>query len=194
MSYVLASGNAPSDNELVSLVKDKKDSNAVTELVHRHTGAYISIIKQYEAYPDFRARVNVPDLKEDKFFSIYSCALTYDPNRGMQFGTYVAEMTKFKCSTLIKRGKENVEVDELTLPPSNDSVTATAEKDSALEVVREEVADTDDSTFRRIFKMRHGGHKTKTWREIGTAVGLTHEGARKAYLKHMGLIKERAGA
>jgi hypothetical protein len=192
---LIASGQSPeaaSDVELVSLVKIQRDSHAVTELVHRHTGAYISIINQYEAYPDFRARVNIPDLKEDKFFSIYSCALSYDPNRGMQFGTYVAEMTKFKCSTLIKRGKDNVELDEMTLPPSTDNVTLTAEKDSALEVALDEVKHTKDPVFRKIFKMRHGGKKTKTWRAIGEAVGLTHEGARKVYAKHMGLIKERA--
>lgn len=226
----LPSGQAPvvSDLDLIGRIKAQNDSAAVSELVHRHTGIYISVIQQYEGYSDFRARANVPDLKDDKFINIYQFALKYDPTRAtesgkpMQFGSYVGQMTKFMCKKLISMGSESIELNEATAPTNDTSVTDTAERDSALESIHAQVEAIDEGlpgeiakveaqiaqltaakhaleedllsrrVFKEIFNLRYSGKTPMVWRDVAKKVNMTHEGARKAFNKHMELIKERA--
>lgn len=200
----LPSGQAPAsgqavitDLELINRIKNDHDSAATLSLVHAHTGIYMSVIRQYEGYSDFRARANVKDLQEDKFINIYNWALKYDPNRPtesgkpMQFGSYVGEMTKYLCKSVISRGSESVELNEDTAPTNDTEVMDTVEKDSIVDTVLAEVSQSDSKKFRRIFKLRYG-NPPMSWREISRKVGMTHEGARKHFNKYMNLIKEHA--
>lgn len=180
-----------SDIQLINQIKKQHDSSAALELVNRHTGIYVDIINQYSTVSDFRNKTNVDDLREDKFFNIYQWALKYDPNRGMQFGSYVGEMTKYLCKGIVSNGVQSFELNEEISPSNDTSTIETAERDSVFEEVKREVKETDDPTFKKIFALRFGD-KPKSWREIGEIVGLTHEGARKVYLKHFGQIKEHS--
>jgi hypothetical protein len=137
----------------------------------------------------------------------------------MQFGSYVGEMTKYLCKEATKAGSQSVELDENIAPTNDTLVVDAAERDSALDSVRSDVeqiaakqalvnpllaeitALEDDLLGKRLFKdifnLRFGGKKPLTWRAVATELGkrgveITHEGARKAFLKHMELIKERA--
>lgn len=215
----LPSGQAPSsgvapvnDLDLIARIQAANkagttpDSSLVTELVHRHTGAYMSVIQQYEGYSDFKARANVPDLRDDRFLNIYHFALKYDPLRASEsdkdngFGRHVFEQTRYLCKTLSARGVgcgsrlEGTELNEDNAVSNDTPVMDTVEKDSAIDIVRNEVMESDDPVFRRIFKLRHGGQRAMSWRQVAKKVGMTHEGARKAFNKHMRVIKEHARA
>lgn len=182
-----------SDLQLINQIKDKADSQAVVELVNRHTGIYMTMIDRYSIYPDFLKRANVADLKEEKTINIYQWALSYDPGKETKFSSYVGSMTKHLCQNIIYRDKANLPFDE-TISPSNETgLIECVERDSALEEIEHEVADSEDAVFKRIFGLRHGS-KMMSWRKIGKAIGLTHEGARKVYMKHIGAVKEHVAA
>ena len=197
---VSASGQAPNDLELISRIKNDHDSKATLDLVHAHTGIYMSVLREYQASSSyFRARANVKDLQDDKFINIYNWALKYDPARPtesgkpMQFGSYVGERTKWLCQSIISRGTESVELNEEIAPSNETEVMETVEKDSVVDTVLAEVSKSDSRKFRRIFKLRYG-NPPMSWREISRKVNMTHEGARKLFNKHMNLIKEHARA
>jgi len=179
------------DLQLINKIKEKNDSDAVVELVNRHTGIYMNTIRAYSVYPDFTNRVNVSDLKDDKTINIYQWALSYDPNRGMKFGSYVGNMTKFMCQNIIYHGKESKEIDENTVPTNDTEVEEQVSRDMAIEEINTEVMSCGDEKFKAIFKLRHGEHPM-SWREIGKVLNMTYEGARKIYNKHIGSIKEHA--
>lgn len=178
-----------SDLQLISRVKEQHDSEAALALVDRHTGIYFNIIERYSSFLDFQRKTNVNDLKDDKTLNIYKWALTYDPNRGMKFGSYVGKMTEFMCKNLVSDNKETTELLDEVIPSTDEGVIETVERESALDEIDLEVAETDDARFRQIFSLRHGKNAL-SWREIGQAIHMTHEGARKLYLKHIGAIKE----
>lgn len=229
----LPSGQAPTDLDLITRIKSTQDSEATRELVHRHTGIYMQIINRYEAKSYFRAHANVPDLKDDRFINIYQWALKYQPDREtesgkpMQFGSYVGKMATYMCKNIVSEGTESISIDENVAPTNDTSVTDTAERDSALESVREQVNTIDEGildeiaakqaaverllgeitaleddllnkrVFKDIFNLRYGGKRPLPWRAIASAlkekgIEMTHEGARKAFLKHIEIIKERA--
>jgi hypothetical protein len=112
-----------------------------------------------------------------------------------EFKNYVWDMTKYMCKSLISRGVgcgsrlDGTELNEAISPSNDTPVMDTVEKDSAFDTVREEVAAIKDPLFRRIFKLRHGGNRSLSWRAIAKKTGLSHEGARKAYSKQMDSIK-----
>ena len=183
-----------SDLDLINRIKKERDSGAVTELVNRHTGIYMNVLDEYSARASFRHRANVTDLKQDHYINIYQWALKYDSSRGMQFGSYVGNMTKYMCKSIITKGTESIEIDEEKLVSPEEGIQQSVENESVLAEAKAEVKDSGDPLFKKIFKLRYGGKRQMSWREVGQAVGLTHEGARKFFNKHMGLIKEHAAA
>lgn len=198
---VAASGLGPppatiSDLELISRIKNDNDSAATISLVHNHTGIYMSVLRKYEAYPDFRARANINDLREDKFINIYNWALKYDPNRAtesgrpMQFGTYVGQMAKYLCRGIISKAPDNVEFDEKCDGLSTDDTVAIVETHSSLEEALAEVSRSECRLFKKIFNLRHKGGRLMSWRQIAKKTNMSHEGVRKMYNRYIQPIRE----
>lgn len=169
---------------------DSDESAAVAELVNRHTGIYINVVKKYSCYPDFVARANVDDLKDEKFLNIYQFALKYDGSREMKFGSYVGKMTGYMCANLLRRGDESVQFNENIAPSNLTSVTETADRESSIETTLEQVNESDDTLFKKIFSLRFCGNKPLSWRSIGRELGMSHEGCRKIYERHIGSVRE----
>jgi len=177
------------DLELIYAATKKQDSTAITELVNRHTGIYVSIVQKYTAYPDFVNKVNVDDLKDDKAVNIYRWAMIYDPSKGMKFGTFVGERIKHKCQNLLRRAPESVELDEC-IAVNNDTTTIDqVEHDSDIEEIKREADGINDPKFRRVFALRFEGNRVRSWREIGQQMGLSHEAVRKIFNKHLDVMQ-----
>lgn len=183
--------SALSDIQLINQIKESHDSQAVIELVNRHTGIYINAIKAYSVYPDFTNRANLADLKDERVTNIYQWALSYDPTRGMKFGSYVGKMAKHMCQNIIYRDKESTPLDDSMIASNEIEAEEQISRDLAIEEIQDEVCHSEDDRFRQIFALRHGENPL-SWRKIGAMLHMTHEGARKLYMKHIGSIKEHA--
>lgn len=176
--------------DLITRATKEQDSSAINQLVDLHTGIYVNMVRRYKCYPDFRNKIEARDLLEDKAYHIYQFALKYDSTRGMTFGSYVGDCTRHLCQSVIHRKPLNTEFSEDIAPSNDTAVMDTVERDSSIEVILAQVKGSDSSTFRQIFKLRYCGQKPQSWRTIARAVGLSHEGCRKVYEKHIGAIKE----
>lgn len=95
----------PPDVELVARVKAKQDSDALTTLMDRHSGAYFKVVNSYAAsYPNVIKRA---DMDDDKMFNLYTFISSYDPARGMKLGTYIYDRTDYLCKTLLRKDERN---------------------------------------------------------------------------------------
>lgn len=175
------------DLELITRVKEEQDSGALTELVNRHTGIYTNMVQKYSAYPDFTNKIDVKDVLEEKQYNIYKWALSYDAARKMKFGTYVGEMSKYLCLDVIYRGTESVPFNEDTAVNNDTTVEETTATHSSIDQLLSEVEASESVMFKRIVKLKL---KDRSWRTIGKMVGMSHEGARKLYEKHIGAVRE----
>lgn len=70
------------DSVLITRIKESADNSATLELITRHSGVYIDVINQYA----FSPKIQVPELRDDKTFNLYSWALTYDPKKRLNSG------------------------------------------------------------------------------------------------------------
>lgn len=175
------------DLELITRIKESADSSATSELINRHSGVYIDVINEY-AWSS-KVKVKIPDLKDDRAYNIYNWAVNeFDPNKGVQFGSYVGKMTRWMCLNLINREGESV---ELNSPPNTDTDTrGAAETHIDIEEIKTEARNVGDPLFWRIFKLRFDAKRPRSWRAVGSKMKMSHEGARKCFLKHIGLVRE----
>jgi DNA-directed RNA polymerase sigma subunit (sigma70/sigma32) len=210
-----------SESDLIALVKDHQDSDALTRLVEQHAGIYISVIGRYsQCYPNV---IKHDDLVDDRFFNIHRFILDYDPSRGSKLCTYIGDRTDWMCKDMMTRSRENpvatgtygpggaislTHYGDSYATPSGAEITLVDESPAAR--VRD-VVDTDlktqevfkvagevvqDKRFMSILHYRHfnnTGPTSLSWREIGEKLSLSHEGCRKIYNSNIELVKRRLG-
>ncbi len=173
------------DSVLISRVKDSADSAATLELINRHSGVYIDVISQYA----FSPKIQMPELKDDRIYNIFSWIKDFDPTRETQFGSYVGKKTRWMCLNIINRDHESVEMD-VNAPNTDMDTQGAADRHTDLAEIRGEVAKVKDPVFWKIFKLRFDGKRPRSWREIAERIDMSHEGARKHFFKHIGAVKE----
>lgn len=173
------------DLQLIESVKNDKDSNALTLLVDKVTGLYISTITGYTYVPLFERQ----EMIDHKYANIYNFIEDYNPEKGMSFTTYVAQRTKWKCQSLINKYPEPEQIENI--PPENEIFNSNfVENEDYKSFIYECAKHIDDKRFFEIFKMRNLPVK-KTWVEIGNILGLSNEGARKIYNRNIENLKNK---
>ena len=173
------------DSVLIDRIKSSADSAATLELINRHSGIYIEVINQYA----FSPKIQVPELKDDRIYNIFSWIREYDSTRETQFGSYVGKKTRWMCLNILNRENESVEMD-VNSPNTDTDSQGDAERHADLSEINSEVKKIKDPLFWRIFKLRFNEKRPRSWREIASQMDMSHEGARKHFLKHIGVVKE----
>jgi DNA-directed RNA polymerase specialized sigma24 family protein len=175
--YTPLSLSEVSDSELVRKVKEDADSQAVTELMNRHSGIYHTCTKPYLNSPHFSYQESL----DEKPYTIYSAALGYDPQRGA-FGTFLGSVTRNRCLQIIKeknkfaKNESWEEIDFDILPAQSLSLYSKLEARDGLENIMKVVKALPEKK-QRIFTKRylnHDGRKTtQKWEDIAKSEGQT---------------------
>ena len=92
------------DSDLTQLVKEKNDEEALEELISRHSGIYVDMLKKFGV--KCLTQNQVQDIMADKDYVIYKAALEYDPSRA-KFSTHLANKAKWLCLTQKTKNKNN---------------------------------------------------------------------------------------
>lgn len=203
--------------DLITRVKNERDSEALTALINNHTGIYLSVVNRYaNSYPNTIRR---GDLADDKLFNIYSFILDYDPTRGTKLSTYIGDRTNWMCKTLLKQDARNP-IRAGTYGPSGAmsfgtlgdtytteggavvtiadedpdmDVAATVDRDMKMQDIMEAAWGVcPDKRFISILTYRHfnpQGQTSLSWRQIGEKMGMSHERARTIYNENLAIVK-----
>ena len=84
------------DSDLTEKVRMHNDGDALNELISRHSGIYVDMLKRF-GYRTLTQN-QISDIMEDKDYVIYKAALEYDPEKA-KFSTHLANKTKYLCLT-----------------------------------------------------------------------------------------------
>lgn len=175
-----------SDNQLIEQIKKEKNSNALIELVNRHTGVYIDVISNYTYVPN----VTREDLIESKYFNIYKYALDFNPNLKTKFSSYVGLRAKYECQSCLTERK-NIKEEEVIAENTVSIDHRLEESEDAIRYIWEKIEKNPDKRFTEIFKMRHSTDKPKSFYAIGEKLGMSHEGVIKIYKKNLQILKKQ---
>ena len=160
--------DAPSEPDLIALVKTKQDSPALVTLAERHAGIYLSVVGRYaECYPN---TISKRDLEDDRLFNIHRFILDYDSTRGTKLSTYIGDRTDWMCKGLLKKDRDNP-IASGTYGPSG-ALGLTIGGDTYATSTGSEVTLVDESPGSRVVEVADRELKTESVlaaaREVGT--------------------------
>ena len=169
------------DSDLTRMIREENDETALTELIFRHSGIYVDMLKKF----GFKCltQIQIQDIMGDKDYVIYKAALEYDSSKA-KFSTHLANKAKYMCLTQKTKNKNNristnfdevqfYQKDKSSTPDEsckiNDSFTRilnliNKHKDQRLKVLFHE----------RYFCGKRG--KLKPWKEVAKKINLSAQG------------------
>ncbi len=169
------------DSALAEKIRDSNDGEALTELISRHSGIYVDMLKKF-GYKSL-SQNQISDIMEDKDYVIYKAALEYDPEKA-KFSTHLANKTKYLCLTQRTKNKKNhltSNYDDLEFCQKDQSLNPRDQyifNDSFSRILNL-IEDHDDKRLRVIFHERYFGGKQgklKPWKEVAKKVKLSAQG------------------
>jgi DNA-directed RNA polymerase specialized sigma24 family protein len=188
--------NNASDIELVDQVKEENNEQALKELVHRHSGVYVNMVKRFGR--SGLSETEISDILNEKNYNIYLAAIKYKKEKS-KFSTFLANNTKYICltkKTRYKRNKETVCIDDIDFLLESESL----DPDSfclfsdTLQSVLSLISNNKDERVHKIFTERYFGgdfNKPQPWNRVSKKLGLSSQACINIHNKTVKQIKSR---
>ena len=184
------------DQELAQRVRDDHDEEALIELISRHSGIYIHMIKCYGSKSLTNDQLH--NLIEEKDYNIYKAALDFDESKS-KFSTYLANKTKYIClteKTLNKKRNKSVAYDEIDFcqvseDPSPDSECLLNEGyNRMINLILKHSDDRVKTIFYERYFCGEKG-KLKPWKKIADKINLSTQGCINIHNKTLNEFKKK---
>lgn len=169
------------DQELAQRVKEKNDQEALLELIDRHSGIYVHMIKCYGSKS--LSKDQISDLLDEKDYNIYKAALDFDHSKS-KFSTYLANKTKYIClteRTLNKKRKKIVSYEGVDFCQASEEASPDSEclfNEGYKRMINMILRHSDDRVQTIFYERYFCGEKGKLtpWKSISEKVGLSTQG------------------
>ena len=169
------------DSALTDLIKAENDEGALEELISRHSGIYVDMLKKFGI--NCLTHNQVSDIMNDKDYVIYKAALEYDETKA-KFSTHLANKTKYMCLTQKTKNKNNKissNFDDVQFSQKDNSYTPDEEckiNDSFSRILNL-INKHKDKRLKTIFHERYfcgRRGKLKPWKEVARKLNLSAQG------------------
>lgn len=174
-----------SDQELAKLVQLNGSNDAITEIINRHTGVYLSVVNSFNIPP-----LQKNDLLDSKNTNIYKYTLKFDEDK-MKLSSYLWQSTYYDCLKTLQKTQQTEEIDENAFSETFTYHDADSVKTITLQIARS-VGGRD---FEKIVEARHFGDSTGkvSWHKLN--LPYSYEKARIIYQSNLdkfkGALKEK---
>lgn len=169
------------DQELAQKVKEDHDQEALVELIERHSGIYVHMIKCYGSKSLTQDQIN--NLIDEKDYNIYKAALDFDHSKS-KFSTYLANKTKYAClteKTLNKKKRNTICYEDIDfcqvspdLEPDEECLFNEGYKRMINMILRHSDNRVKTIFYERYFCGERG--KLKPWKKIADKINLSTQG------------------
>jgi len=169
------------DLALTELIKENNDEKALDELISRHSGIYVDMLKKF----GFRCLTHnqVQDIMQDKDYVIYKAALEYDAEKA-KFSTHLANKAKYMCLTQKTKNKNNrisSNFEEIQFYQKDKSFTPDKSCDinDSFNRILNLINKHKDKRLKIIFHERYfcgKRGKLKPWKEVARKINLSAQG------------------
>jgi len=172
--------NKLSDIELIELVKEKQDSEALKELVTRHEKLYHNV---YNFYVNILLKKNIDgtSIVDDKIYNFYEIINSFDKTKNIKFSTWVGNSVKYKCLKLINKKPDilsiNIDDEKFHDLPSEDP------KPNNNHLINDKIykilEQNEDRRILEIFKLRFCDKikQDRSWKAISEQIGVSTQTA-----------------
>jgi hypothetical protein len=183
------------DNDLVNLIKnnDKQINQAIERLNDKHFGIISKIAQSYY-------KASYAEIMSERYFLIFSAAMSFDFNRETVFSTHLANEVKWRCLKLktlrSKLSMKETSIDDVYLDSFADKSTySKIEEDYNNHIfskVKLKISSIKDPRAKKIIEMRHFKFENKNapWKIISKEVNMSIQGCINIYNKYIDNIKK----
>lgn len=169
------------DSALTDLIKAKNDEGALEELISRHSGIYVDMLKRFGM--NCLTQNQVSDIMKDKDYVIYKAALEYDESKA-KFSTHLANKTKYMCLTQKTKNKNNritANFDDIKFAEKDKSYTPdeSCKINDSFTRILNLIERHKDKRLRIIFHERYfcgKRGKLKPWKDVARTLNLSAQG------------------
>ncbi len=169
------------DSALTDLIKAKNDEGALEELISRHSGIYVDMLKRFGM--NCLTQNQVSDIMKDKDYVIYKAALEYDESKA-KFSTHLANKTKYMCLTQKTKNKNNritANFDDIKFAEKDKSYTPdeSCKINDSFTRILNLIEKHKDKRLRIIFHERYfcgKRGKLKPWKDVARTLNLSAQG------------------
>ena len=169
------------DSALTDLVKSENNENALEELISRHSGIYVDMLKKF----GMKCLTNnqVSDIMGDKDYTIYKAALEYDESKA-KFSTHLANKTKYMCLTQKTKNKKNrfcTNLDDIIFCQKDKSSTPdeSCKMNDSFSRILKLIDKHKDKRLKTLFHERYfcgKRGKLKPWKDVAKKINLSAQG------------------
>jgi DNA-directed RNA polymerase specialized sigma subunit len=185
-----------SDLKLTKLVQEDSDDEALKELVVRHSGIYMDMLKAYGAKSFNNNQLD--DFIKQKDSVIYEAALDYNPERA-KFSTFLANKTKYMClseRTKFQKLSREVSYDDMDWGQSDTALTPdeSCVHSETINKIMDMIESYHDQRVTKIFHLRYfgsEGRKMLPWKEVAKHVSLSAQSCINIHNKTLEIFKNR---
>ena len=169
------------DSALTDLIKASNHEDALDELISRHSGIYVDMLKKFGM--NCLTQNQVSDIMKDKDYVIYKAALEYDESKA-KFSTHLANKTKYMCLTQKTKNKNSriaANFEDVKFCKKDKSYTPDEEckiNDSFARIINL-INKHQDKRLKTIFHERYfcgRRGKLKPWKEVARKLNLSAQG------------------
>ena len=169
------------DSALTDLIKVENNEDALDELISRHSGIYVDMLKKFGM--NCLTQNQVSDIMKDKDYVIYKAALEYD-NSKAKFSTHLANKTKYMCLTQKTKNKNNrvtANFDDIQFCQKDKSYSPdeSCKINDSFSRILNLIEKHKDKRLKTLFHERYfcgKGGKLKPWKEVARKINLSAQG------------------
>lgn len=184
------------DLELINGVKEKNCSDCLQELFDRHSAICVDVYSKY-AGGLIKNSVILNDILQQKEYVIYKSAMSYNPDKGSKFSTWLANQMRYFCLNSMNKNRLVATEDESMNAIVHSSTLFTQGQDTLneekVDFVKNIIAQVKDKRVVKIFKIRYfnGKRKKTPWAEIAKEMGVSTQTAINLHNKTIKLIRRK---
>lgn len=173
-----------SDQELAKLVQLNGSNDAITEIINRHTGVYLSVVNSFNIPP-----LQKSDLLDSKNTNIYKYTLKFDDSKGCKLSSYFYNQTYYDC---LKTLDKSVDTEEVTEKNGFSESFTYNDAESVKSITLNIARSIGGRDFEKIVEARHFGDSTGkvSWHKISPMIGgKSYEWGRQIYQQNLEKFK-----
>jgi len=180
------------DNYLVKQIKLKSCNDSLIELISRHSGICFSIGKKILN----ASTVQFNELSDNKDWIIYSSALSFKPDMGSKFSTWLANNVKYFCLNLKNKISKYVNSEEDLIEfllNKNNCETRDSNKVEAINTIIDLLDKIEDKNIKDAIYYRYLSNKNKilNYAEVAKILNVTPQTALNWHNKFIDLAKKK---
>ena len=182
------------DNYLIEQIKSKSCNDSLLELISRHSGICFSIGKKFlTSFP-----VHLNELSDNKDWIIYSSAVSFNPDMGSKFSTWLANNVKYFCLNLKNKVSKyvNSEQDllEFLINKNNSEVKeSNSNKNEIINAITDLLDKVKDENVKNAIYYRYLSNKNRilNYAEVASILNVTPQTALNWHNKFINLAKKK---